>query len=169
MLRRSEKEQDIWHYRIHIETKREMARHLARMKDSRWTKRRAQWQPRKGKRSRGRPSRRWQDDIAKKEGTIWNRNNRQKTMEGIDGGLHPEVDGQSLGEKDGISTRVTKRRKTSTLMFTGDINLTENYIVTDFDLSEMYGQCFFSLLAPLIQSSILVILKSEIASSKWFF
>ena len=24
--------------------------------------------------------------------------NRQKTMEGIDGGLHPAVDGQSLGE-----------------------------------------------------------------------
>ena len=26
-------------------------------------------------------------------------NNRQKTMEGIDGGLHPAVDGQSLGER----------------------------------------------------------------------
>ena len=25
--------------------------------------------------------------------------NRQKTMEGIDGGLHPAVDGQSLGER----------------------------------------------------------------------
>ena len=25
--------------------------------------------------------------------------NRQKTMEGIDGGLHPEVDGQSLDER----------------------------------------------------------------------
>ena len=25
-------------------------------------------------------------------------NIRQKTMEGIDGGLHPAVDGQSLGE-----------------------------------------------------------------------
>ena len=24
--------------------------------------------------------------------------NRQKTMEGIEGGLHPAVDGQSLGE-----------------------------------------------------------------------
>ena len=27
--------------------------------------------------------------------------NRQKTMEGIDGGLHPAVDGQSLGEGEG--------------------------------------------------------------------
>ena len=25
--------------------------------------------------------------------------NRQKTMEGTDGGLHPAVDGQSLGER----------------------------------------------------------------------
>ena len=25
--------------------------------------------------------------------------NRQRTMEGIDGGLHPAVDGQSLGER----------------------------------------------------------------------
>ena len=25
--------------------------------------------------------------------------NRQKTMEGVDGELHPAVDGQSLGEK----------------------------------------------------------------------
>ena len=32
-----------------------------------------EWQPRRGKRSRGRPSRRWQDDITKTEGTTWNR------------------------------------------------------------------------------------------------
>ena len=31
----------------------------------------AQWQPRRGKRSRGRPSRRWEDDITEKEGTTW--------------------------------------------------------------------------------------------------
>ena len=40
----------------------------------------------------GRPSRGWQDDIA--EGTIWDR----KAMEDIDGGLHPAVDRQRLGE-----------------------------------------------------------------------
>ena len=39
--------------------------------DNRWTKRYTEWQPRRGKRSRGRPSRSCQDDIAKKEGTIW--------------------------------------------------------------------------------------------------
>ena len=33
------------------------------MKDNRWTKRCTEWQPKRGKRSRGRPSRRWQDDI----------------------------------------------------------------------------------------------------------
>ena len=43
------------------------------MKDNRWTKRCTEWQPRRGKRSRGRPNRRWQDDITRKEGTIWNR------------------------------------------------------------------------------------------------
>ena len=31
--------------------------------------------------------------------------NRQKTMEGIDGGLHPAVDGQCLGVKGDDSTR----------------------------------------------------------------
>ena len=41
------------------------------MTDNRWTKRCTEWQPRRGKRSRGRPSRRWQDDITRKEGTTW--------------------------------------------------------------------------------------------------
>ena len=41
------------------------------LKDNRWTKRCTEWQPRRGKRTRGRPSRRWQDDITEKEGTTW--------------------------------------------------------------------------------------------------
>ena len=49
------------------------AGHIARMKANRWTKRCTEWQPRRGKRSRGRPCRRWQDDITRKEGTTWNR------------------------------------------------------------------------------------------------
>ena len=48
------------------------AGHIARMKDNRWTNRCTDWQPRRGKRSRGRPSR-WRDDITRKEGTAWNR------------------------------------------------------------------------------------------------
>ena len=43
------------------------AGHIARMMDNGWTKRSTEWQPRRGKRSRGRPSRRWQDDITRKE------------------------------------------------------------------------------------------------------
>ena len=76
------------------------AGHIARMKDNWWPKRCTEWQPRRVKRSRGRPSRRWQDDIAKEEGNhLEQESNRQKTMEDIDGGLHPAVDGQSLGER----------------------------------------------------------------------
>ena len=79
-----------WHYTIYTETKVEMgqtysknegnnimkqkwrwARHIARMKDNGWTKCCTDWQPRRGKRSRGWPSRRWQDDIARKEETTW--------------------------------------------------------------------------------------------------
>ena len=49
------------------------AGHTARIKDNRWTKRCTEWQPRRVKRSRGRPCRRWQDGITRKEGTTWNR------------------------------------------------------------------------------------------------
>ena len=49
------------------------AGHTARMKDNRWTKRCTARQPRRRKRSRARPSRRWQDNITRKEGTTWNR------------------------------------------------------------------------------------------------
>ena len=63
------------------------AGHVARMKDNSWAKRCTEWQPRRGKRSRGRPSRRWQDDITRKEGTAWNRKatdrgQRKTLMEG---------------------------------------------------------------------------------------
>ena len=47
------------------------AGHIARIRDNRCTKRYTEWQPRRGKRSRGRPSRRWQNDITRKEGTTW--------------------------------------------------------------------------------------------------
>ena len=83
-----------------LKQKWKWAGHIVSMKDNRWTKRYTEWQPRRGKRSWGRPSRRWQDGIGKKEGTSWNRKalDREK-MEATDGGQHPEVDGQSLGER----------------------------------------------------------------------
>ena len=54
-----------------LKQKLKWAGHIARLKDNRWTRRCTEWQPRRGRRSRGRPSRRWQDDITEKEGTTW--------------------------------------------------------------------------------------------------
>ena len=54
-----------------LKQKWKWAGHIARMKDNRRTQRCTEWQPRRGKRSRGRPSRRWQDDVTEKEGTTW--------------------------------------------------------------------------------------------------
>ena len=47
------------------------AGYISRLKDNRWTKSCTEWQPRRGKRSRGRPSGRWQDDITRKQQTTW--------------------------------------------------------------------------------------------------
>ena len=50
------------------------AEHIVSMKDNKWTKLCAEWQPSRGNRSRGRPSRKWQNNITRKEGsTTWNR------------------------------------------------------------------------------------------------
>ena len=71
-----------------LKQKWKWAGHIARLKDNRWTRRCTEWQPRRGKRSRGRPSRRWQDDITEKEGTTWirkatdNRRRWKTLMEG---------------------------------------------------------------------------------------
>ena len=46
-----------------LKQKWKWAGHIARMKDNRWTKRCTEWQPCRRKRPRGRPSRRWQDNI----------------------------------------------------------------------------------------------------------
>ena len=54
-----------------LKQKWKWAGHIARLKDNRWTKRCTEWQPRRGKRSRERPNRRWQDDRTEKEGTTW--------------------------------------------------------------------------------------------------
>ncbi|GFS06131.1 endonuclease-reverse transcriptase [Elysia marginata] len=49
------------------------AGHVARMSDNRWTKRATEWQPRIGRRSRGRQPLRWSDSIAKVKGRLWQR------------------------------------------------------------------------------------------------
>ena len=68
-IRKRTKIIDIMEYTL--KQKWKWAGHIARLKDNRWTRRCTEWQPRRGKRSRGRPSRRWQDDITEKEGTTW--------------------------------------------------------------------------------------------------
>ena len=42
--------------------------HVARLNNNRWTKRITDWQPRYGKRSRGRQVKRWRDDIVQMKG-----------------------------------------------------------------------------------------------------
>ncbi|GFN77097.1 protein sidekick-1 [Plakobranchus ocellatus] len=54
------------------------AGHVARFKDNRWTLRVTEWQPRNGKRSRGRQARRWRDDIVKTRGNTWSRDARDR-------------------------------------------------------------------------------------------
>jgi hypothetical protein len=55
------------------EAKWRWAGHLARRSDNRWTKRLTDWQPRTGKRKRGRQKRRWRDDLTTYLGTTWAR------------------------------------------------------------------------------------------------
>ena len=54
------------------------AGHVARSKDNRWTLRATEWQPRNGKRSRGRQTRRWRDDIVQIKGNSWYREARER-------------------------------------------------------------------------------------------
>ncbi|GFO17416.1 endonuclease-reverse transcriptase [Plakobranchus ocellatus] len=49
------------------------AAHIAREKDNRWIKRCTEWQPRSGKRDRGRPEARWMDEIRRAAGPQWQR------------------------------------------------------------------------------------------------
>jgi len=55
------------------EAKWRWAGHIARREDNRWTKRLTEWQPRVGKRRRGRQKRRWRDDLVSYAGTTWAR------------------------------------------------------------------------------------------------
>jgi hypothetical protein len=47
------------------------ARRIAKMDDDRWTKRVTEWQPRIGRRGRGRPKRRWRDNFVHTAGVNW--------------------------------------------------------------------------------------------------
>ncbi len=54
------------------------AGHTARRNDNRWTTRIMDWQPRTGKRKRGRQRRKWRDDIRVYAGTTWTRTARNR-------------------------------------------------------------------------------------------
>ena len=75
------------------------AGHIARMKDNRWTKRCSEWQPSKEREEIKRTTTQTMARRHNKEGEnhLEQESNRQKVMEDIDGGIHPAVDGQSLG------------------------------------------------------------------------
>ena len=49
------------------------AGHVARMSNTRWAKITSEWTPREGKRVRGRPKRRWIDNIEKVGSSQWMR------------------------------------------------------------------------------------------------
>ena len=52
--------------------------HIARMKDDRWTYKATMWDPRTGKRHRGRPRRRWADTFREQAGHQWTRAARRR-------------------------------------------------------------------------------------------
>ena len=51
--------------------KGQWAGHLARMPNNRWAKKTTEWTPREGRRARGRPKRRWREDIEERAGGTW--------------------------------------------------------------------------------------------------
>ncbi|GBP35255.1 hypothetical protein EVAR_19475_1 [Eumeta japonica] len=44
-----------------------------RVKAEKWSRLVTEWYPRDGKRSRGRPNKRWEDDLRKIAGSVWSR------------------------------------------------------------------------------------------------
>ena len=53
------------------EKKSRWAGHVARMENHRWAKITTEWTPREGRRARGRPKRRWRDEVEEEIGAHW--------------------------------------------------------------------------------------------------
>ena len=53
------------------EKKSSWAGHVARMKNDRWAKKTTEWTPREGKRARGKPKRRWRDEVEETFDVNW--------------------------------------------------------------------------------------------------
>ncbi len=63
-----------------ISAKWRWAGHIARRNDNRWAKRIYEWQPRTGKRRRGRQNTRWRDSLVTAEGITWPRKANDRLM-----------------------------------------------------------------------------------------
>ena len=70
-----------------LKQKWKWAGHVARLSDNRWTQRVTEWQPREGRRARGRQRRRWRDDLVQQKGAAWRHDaqNRQRWRRDVEG------------------------------------------------------------------------------------
>ena len=100
MLRSQEKNKDDWRHRIHTETKVEMGRTYSK-NERKQVDQTLHIVATKERKEIKRTTKQKMTRRHNKEGGnhLEQESNRQKTMEDIDGGLHPAVDGQSLGER----------------------------------------------------------------------
>ena len=93
------------------EAKWRWAGHVARREDNRWTKRLTEWQPRTGKRNRGRQKRRWRDDLTTCVGATWTRlAQNRKQWQNPGGGRKPVVNVTEF-RKRRLRTTVQRDRK----------------------------------------------------------
>ncbi|PZC78294.1 hypothetical protein B5X24_HaOG202299 [Helicoverpa armigera] len=53
--------------------------HMAREKQEKWTRLVTEWCPLDGRRSRGRPTKRWEDDLKGVAGPTWSRTAKNRT------------------------------------------------------------------------------------------
>ena len=70
-----------------LKQKWKWAGHVARLDDNRWTQRVTEWQPREGRRSRGRQRKRWRDDLVQFKGVTWRHDaqHRQRWRSDVEG------------------------------------------------------------------------------------
>ena len=70
-----------------LKQKWKWAGHVARLDDNRWTQRVTEWQPREGRRYRGRQRKRWRDDLVQLKGVTWRHDaqHRQRWRSDVEG------------------------------------------------------------------------------------
>ena len=100
MLTDQEKNKDNWHYRIHTETKVKMSWTYSKNEGQQVDQTLHRVATKEGEEVMGMTKQKMTRQ-QNKDGRnhLQQESNRQRTMEGIDGGLHPVVDAQSLAER----------------------------------------------------------------------